>query len=68
MGKQINKYAIKLVKLKDELTRAGYPQTSHALEAAVKQIGWELAEKSTNWTAEYMRANPPPSPGPAYED
>jgi hypothetical protein len=42
-----NKYAIQLVVLKEELMRNGYPVTAHALEEAVKAIGWELAEKKS---------------------
>ncbi len=44
---RIDKYAVTLVALKDELMRNGYIATAHAMEGAVKAIGWELAERIT---------------------
>lgn len=41
---KVDKYAIQLVTLKEEMMRAGYVKTAHALEEAVKAVGYEIAE------------------------
>ena len=42
--RKISEWAIKVVQLKADLMGAGLIKTAHAMEAAIKQVGWELAE------------------------
>jgi hypothetical protein len=42
--KEQRAFASKVALLKEEAMRIGLVVTAHSLEAAVKQVGWELAE------------------------
>ncbi len=39
-------FCLKLVRLKDEAGRLGLFRTMHAMDHAVKEVGWEMAESA----------------------